>query len=311
MRIGIRPEDRYFNCRPFFHVAGSTLSALMALVFGSTLVTLPTFEAGAALELMEREQCTLLSGNDTIFQMLMGHEDFPKRKLALRGGWAAAGPQTMRKIIDVLGAKAICAAYGLSEASPNVVMNDWRDPEELRVNGLAKPHEGVEVRIKDGEIQVRGWNVMKGYYNNAEATARAFTEDGWLRTGDLGELTKDGRLRMVGRLKDVFRVGGENVAPAEVEEVLLAHPAIETAQVIGVPDPRLGEVPAAYVTLKANTSVKETELIAWCKTRCANFRVPRYLRIVDDFEAIGMTASGKVQKTKLREHALRDLGLRS
>ncbi|HEX4928374.1 MAG TPA: AMP-binding protein [Burkholderiales bacterium] len=308
-RIGITSEDRYFNCRPFFHVAGSTLSALMALVAGATLVTLPTFEAGAALELMERERCTLTSGNDTIFQMLMGHADFPKRKLALRGGWAAAGPQTMRKIIDVLGAKAICAAYGLSEASPNVVMSDWRDPEELRVNGLAKPHDGVELRIVDGEIQVRGWNVMKGYYNNSEATAKAFTEDGWLRTGDLGELTADGRLRMVGRLKDMFRVGGENVAPAEVEEVLLAHPAVETAQVIGVPDARLGEVPAAYVTLKANASAKEEELVAWCKTRCANFRVPRYLRIVKDFESIGMTASGKVQKAKLREHAIRELGL--
>ena len=308
-RIGITPEDRYFNCRPFFHVAGSTLSALMALVAGATLVTLPTFEAGPALEMMERERCTLVSGNDTLFQMLMGHEDFPKRKLSLRGGWAAAGPQTMRRIIDVLGAKAICAAYGLSEASPNVVMSDWRDPEELRVNGLPSPHDGVEVRIQDGEIQVRGWNVMKGYYNNAEANAKAFSEDGWLRTGDLGELTEDGRLRMVGRLKDVFRVGGENVAPAEVEEVLLAHPAVQTAQVIGVPDQRLGEVPAAYVTLKDGQRAKEAELIAWCKQRCANFRVPRYLRIVKDFEAIGMTASGKVQKHKLREHALREFGL--
>jgi fatty-acyl-CoA synthase len=308
-RIGIRAEDRYFNCRPFFHVAGSTLSALMALVSGACLVTLPTFEAGAALELMERERCTLLSGNDTLMQMLMGHADFPKRKLALRGGWAAAGPQTMRAIIDVLGAKHICAAYGLSEASPNVVMSDWRDAEELRIAGLARPHEGVEVRIKEGEIQVRGWNVMRGYCNNPEANAKVFTEDGWLRTGDLGELTADGRLRMIGRLKDVFRVGGENVAPAEVEEVLLAHPAVETAQVVGVPDPRLGEVACAYVTLKAGRRISECELTAWCKSRMANFRVPRYVRIVEDFEAIGMTASGKVQKAKLREHALREFKL--
>jgi fatty-acyl-CoA synthase len=310
-RVGIRADDRYFNCRPFFHVAGSTLSVLMALQAGACLVTLPTFEAGAALELMERERCTLISGNDTLFQMLMGHEDFAPRKLRLRGGWAAAGPQTMRKIIDVLGAKQICAAYGLSEASPNVVMSDWRDPEELRVQGLAAPHDGVQLRISnEKEIQVRGWNVMRGYYNNPEANARVFTADGWLRTGDLGELTADGRLRMLGRLKDVFRVGGENVAPAEVEEVLLAHPAVETAQVIGVPDVRLGEVPCAYVTLKSNQSVSEADLIAWSKARCANFRVPRYLRIVADFEAIGMTASGKVQKTKLREHALKDFKLR-
>ena len=307
-RIGIRPEDRYFNCRPFFHVAGSTLSVLMSLVAGSCLVTLPSFDAGPALELMERERCTLISGNDTLFQMLMGHADFPARKLCLRGGWAAAGPQTMRQIIDVLGAKQICAAYGLSEASPNVVMSDWRDPENFRIEGLALPHEGVQVRISaEGEIQVRGWNVMKGYYNNPEANARAFTADGWLRTGDLGELVQDGRLRMVGRMKDVFRVGGENVAPAEVEEVLLSHPAVETAQVIGVPDTRLGEVPCAYVTLKGKAS--ENELLEWCKTRCANFRVPRYLKIVADFEAIGMTASGKVQKTKLREHALREFKL--
>ncbi len=308
-RVGIRADDRYFNCRPFFHVAGTTLSALMALVSGACLATLPTFEAGAALEMMERERCTLVSGNDTLFQMLMGHADFPGRKLCLRGGWAAAGPQTMRAIIDVLGAKQICAAYGLSEASPNVAMSDWRDPEELRVQGLARPHDGVEVRIRDDEIQVRGWNVMKGYCNNPEATAKAFAAEGWLRTGDLGELTADGRLRMIGRLKDVFRVGGENVAPAEVEEVLLAHPAVESAQVIGVPDARLGEVACAYVTLKNGKTVEESELVDWCRQRCANFRVPRYLRIVPDFESIGMTASGKVQKTKLREHALKELKL--
>lgn len=320
-RIGVRAQDRYFNCRPFFHVGGSTLSALVALSFGCTLVTLPTFEARAALEVMERERCTLTSGNDTIFQMLMGHEDFPKRTLSLRGGWAAAGPQTVRRIIDVLGAREVCIAYGLSEAAPNVVINDWRDPEALRVAGLAKPHEGEDVRIADpasnaplapgssGEIQVRGWNVMRGYYNNPEATAKAFTPDGWLRTGDLGEMTDDGRLRMVGRLKDVFRVGGENVAPAEVEEMLLAHPAVETAQAIGVPDARLGEVPCAYVTLKAGATATEAELITWARERAANFRVPRYLKIVADFESIGMTASGKVQKNKLRDHALREFGL--
>lgn len=309
-RVGVQPADRYFNCRPFFHAAGSTLSALMALTHGCTLVTLPTFEAGAALEMMERERCTLVSGNDTLFQMLMGHADFPQRRLCLRGGWAAAGPQTMRRIIDVLGAKHICAAYGLSEASPNCVMSDWRDAEELRVGGLAAPLPDVQLRIgAEGEIQVKGWNLMKGYYNNPEATAKVFTDDGWLKTGDLGELTPDGRLRMTGRLKDVFRVGGENVAPAEVEEVLLQHPAVQTAQVVGVPDARLGEVPCAYVVFKSGQSITEEGLMDWCKSRSANFRVPRYLRIVQDFEAIGMTASGKVQKAKLREHAIRALGL--
>ncbi len=309
-RIGVLPGDRYFNCRPFFHVGGSTLSALMSLLFGCCLVTLPTFEARAALEMLERERCTLISGNDTIFQMLMGHEDLPRRKLSLRGGWAAAGPQTMRAIIDRLGMKSVCAAYGLSEASPNVVMSDWRDPEELRVQGLALPLPGIEIRISaEKEIQVRGWSIMRGYCNDPDATAKAFTADGWLRTGDLGELNVEGRLRMAGRLKDVFRVGGENVAPAEVEEVLLSHPAVETAQVVGVPNERLGEVGCAYVTLRSGFQATQEQLIAWVRQRCANFRVPRYLKIVHDFEAIGMTASGKVQKTKLREHALKEFGL--
>ncbi len=325
VRMGVTPEDRYFNCRPFYHVAGTTLSLLVALTFGATLVTQPTFEAGGALKLLEEERCTLTSGNDTLFQMMMSHANFAPAKLHLRGGWSAAGPQTMRRIIDEMGMKGVCIAYGLSEASPNVVFSFHDEPEEFRVNGRALPHEGVQVRIADpvsnvalaanvqGEIQVRGWNVMKGYYKNDEANAKVFTPDGWLRTGDLGVLGEDGRLSMVGRLKDVFRVGGENVAPAEVEEVLLAHGAVATAQVVGVPDARLGEVPAAYVTLKAGADGKSgataDELIAWCKARCANFRVPRYVTIVADFEAIGMTGSGKVQKNKLREHAIRELQL--
>ena len=130
-----------------------------------------------------------------------------------------------------------------------------------------------------------------------------------MRTGDLGVLDRDGRLRMVGRVKDVFRVGGENVAPAEVEEVLLAHPAVATAQVVGVPDPRLGEVGAAFVTLKGDAGATEAEIAEFVQRRCANFRVPRYLAIVESFEAIGMTASGKVQKNRLREHAIERFGL--
>lgn len=321
LRIGIRADDRYFNCRPFFHVGGSTLSLLMALEFGACLVTLPTFETAAALAMMERERCTLTSGNDTIFQLLMGHADFPQRRLMLRGGWVAATPETVRRIIEELGARDICVAYGLSEASPNVVMSDYRDPPEVRISGRATTHPGLAVRIADpvthtplppdtaGEIQVRGWSIMRGYYNNPEANAQAFTADGWLRTGDLGMLDKDARLSMVGRLKDMFRVGGENVAPAEVEDILLRHPAVATAQVVGVPDALLGEVPVAYLTIKAGAHATEAEILAWIKTRAANFRVPRYLAIVQSFDAIGMTASGKVQKVKLREHAIRELGL--
>lgn len=320
-RIGVRPDDRYFSIRPYFHVAGTTLSILVSLMTGCCLLTLPKFDVADALCMLDDERCTLTSGNDTIFLMLMGHPDFDRRRIHLRGGWAAAGPQVMQKIRDVMGVPGICNAYGQSEASPNITLSSHDDPFELRTMGWALPHPGMQVRVVDpgtgqplpagqpGEIQARGWSVMKGYYNMPEATARALGADGWLSTGDLGEMDASGRLRMVGRLKDMFRVGGENVAPAEVEETLHGHPAVRMAQVVGVPDERLGEVPAAFVLLKDGQDCTPAELTAWCKARCANFKVPRYVEIVDSFEHIGMTGSSKVQKNKLRAHAVALFGL--
>lgn len=320
-RMGLTQDDIYFNCRPFFHVAGTTLSLLASLQAGACMATLPTFDAGAALQMLADERCTFISGNDTLFQMLMSHPDFDRAKLHLRGGWAASGPDTMSRIIDVMGIERICWAYGLSEASPNVVFSHWTDPVALRIHGQALPHEGVQVRIarepggqvcatgETGEIQVSGWGVMKGYLKLPEQNAKVFTSDGWLRTGDLGRLRADGRLELVGRLKDVFRVGGENVAPAEVEQVLLTHPAVALAQVVGVPDSRLGEVAAAFVTLKPGAALEAAALLDWCRQRMANFRVPRHAAIVEDFESIGMTASGKIQKAKLQSHAIRQFQL--
>ena len=320
-RIGVNADDRYFSIRPFFHVSGTTLSVLVSLVYGCCLLTLPKFDVAETLRIMDEERCTLTSGNDTIFLMMMGHPDFDRNKLHLRGGWAAAGPEVMLQIRDVMGVPNVCNAYGQSEASPNVVLSDRNDAFELRAAGWGLPHPGTEVRIADaatnevlpvgerGEIQVRGWHVMRGYYKMPEATAKAFTDDGWLRTGDLGEMSADGRIRMVGRLKDMYRVGGENVAPAEVEETLHGHPAVQQAQVIGVPDARLGEVTAAFVLLKAGKTADSQELIDWCKARCANFKVPRYLQVVDTFDNIGMTGSSKVQKNKLRAHAIELFGL--
>ncbi|HYG42609.1 MAG TPA: AMP-binding protein [Bordetella sp.] len=320
-RMGVTADDRYFSIRPYFHVAGTTLSILVSLVTGCCLLTLPRFDVAEALRILDTERCTLTSGNDTIFLMLMGHPDFDPARLHLRGGWAAAGPEVMQKIRDVMGVPSICNAYGQSEASPNVIMSAHDDDFSLRAMGWALPHPGMQVRIVDpatgaalapgerGEIQARGWSIMKGYYNMPDATARALSADGWLSTGDLGEMDGQGRLRMVGRLKDMFRVGGENVAPLEIEEVLHAHPAVQMAQVVGVPDARLGEVPAAFVLLKAGRTAQPDELTAWCKARCANFKVPRYLDVVDTFEHIGMTGSSKVQKNKLRDYALRRFGL--
>ncbi|NYE26514.1 AMP-binding protein [Pigmentiphaga litoralis] len=322
-RIGVRADDRYFSIRPFFHVSGTTLSVLVSLVYGCCLLTLPKFDVAETLRILDEERCTLTSGNDTIFLMMMGHPDFDRNKLHLRGGWAAAGPEVMQQIQDVMGVPNVCNAYGQSEASPNVVLSDRNDAFELRAAGWGLPHKGTQVRIADaetgvepprgerGEIQVKGWHVMRGYYKMPDATAKAFTPDGWLKTGDLGEMSEDGRIRMVGRLKDMYRVGGENVAPAEVEETLHAHPAVQQAQVIGVPDARLGEVTAAFVLLKAGKTASSQELIDWCKGRCANFKVPRYLEVVDTFENIGMTGSSKVQKNKLRDHAIVLFGLGS
>ena len=320
-RIGIRPEDRYFSPRPFYHVAGTTLAILVALAGGACLVTLPVFDADEALELMSRERCTLISGNDTIFLMVMNHPKRAAHPLALRGGWAAAGIEVMQQAHDRLGLKDLVYAYGLSEASPNVIMTGHDEPLADRLAGITRTHGGLEIRICDvesgavlpagtpGEIQVRGWSVMKGYYNKPAETAKALLPDGWLRTGDMGALDDQGRLRFIGRAKDIFRVGGENVAPADVEEVLHGHPKVKQAQVIGVPDPRLGEVAAAYVILNEGQSAEAPELIEWCRTRCANFKVPRYLRIIGTFDGIGMTGSNKVQKHKLREQALRDFNL--
>ncbi|AWY39590.1 fatty-acid--CoA ligase [Pseudomonas putida] len=320
VRMGVHSEDRYFSPRPFYHVAGSTMSLLVALVHGATLVTAATFDPAQALAIMERERCTLTSGNDTMFLMMLAEPGFNTHRLYLRGGWAAASPQILHDVVEKMGAKDICNAYGLSEASPNLVFSDYRESLDLRLNGSMTTHAGLDIQVCDptsgqpmpagqpGEICARGWSLMKGYYKLPEQTASTLRE-GWLHTGDLGTLSADGRLQFIGRLKDMFRVGGENVSPLEVEQVLLKHPAIELAQVIGVPDPRLGEVPAAYVTLKQGTVASSEDLIAFCKARCANFKVPRYLSIVEDFESIGMTGSSKIQKNRLRDFAIHQLGL--
>ncbi len=320
-RFHLKAKDRYYSARPWYHVAGTTLSMLAALTTGACLYSSPHFDAGEALVTMWSEECTHTSGNDTMFLMMLSHPDFAKYPLKLRHGWVSCGPEVSRKVVDLMGMKGLVQAYGLSEASPNVCMSRYDDDLEKRINGWAHILDDVEVRLVDpetnavqpagktGEIQVRGWSVMKGYYKMPEQTAKAITADGWLHTGDLGIMDEGGRLRFITRIKDVFRVGGENVAPAEVEDVLHKHPKIKQAQVIGVPDPRLVEVPAAYVILREGETATPEELMAWSQSRLANFRVPRYLKIVEDFEKIGMTGSSKVQKNKLRAQALIDFGL--
>lgn len=313
-RMGLRPGDRFHSARPFFHVAGSTLSVLASLQHATTLVTMPKFEPEEALRLLETERCTHFSGNDTIALLLLNHPSLDRRRLSLRGAWVAASPTVIRRVIDELGATECVAGYGLSEASPNVAQSAWWEPVELRASGAMAVQPGVEVRIRafdgdrdcdpgePGAVLVRGWNVMVGYLDDPAKTADTIDADGWLSTGDVGLLDAGGRLHFTGRTKDIIRVGGENVAPADIEDTLHRHPLVRQAAVVGVPDARLVEVPFAFVVV-TSPEVTEAELLAWARERMAGFKVPRHLRIVEGFEGIGMTASSKVQKNRLASHA--------
>jgi fatty-acyl-CoA synthase len=314
-RIGVRAADRLHSARPFFHVAGSTLSILLSIQHAITLVTMDRFEPGEALRLFEEERCTHFSGNDTMALMLLNHPDRARRTLFLRGAWAPASPAVVRRIVDELGARECVVGYGLSEASPNVAQSAWWEDEAVRVSGRMRPQPGVEVRIHDkernhdcapgevGEILVRGWNVMRGYFDRPDETAAVLSPDGWLSTGDRGVLDADGRLQFVGRAKDIIRVGGENVAPAEVEDMLLGHPAIRQVQVVGVADPRLVEVPVAFIIPAAGSALTAEDVLSWCKSKMAGFKVPRHVFLVPDFRMAGMTESSKVKKKDLAAHA--------
>lgn len=314
-RIGLRTGDRFHSSRPFFHVAGTTLSILACLQNLATLVTMTRFDAGEALEMLEGERCTHFSGNDTMALMLLNHPAREGRQLHLRGGWVAGSHSVLRRVASEMGAREVVSGYGLSEASPNIAQSCWWEDEDIRTGGRMRLQPGLQLRVIDpvtgaetvpgqaGEIQVRGWSVMKGYYDMAEKTAETLSPDGWLATGDLGRRGEDGRLEFVGRLKNIVRVGGENVSPEEVEDRLHRHPAIKQAQVVGVPDDRLVEVCAAFVILNEGATLDPAALIDWAKGVMAGFKVPRHVWIVEGFEDIGMTASSKIQKTKLADRA--------
>ncbi|MBB4122042.1 AMP-binding protein [Martelella radicis] len=316
-RMGLRVADRFHSARPFFHVAGTSLSLCAALQHGVTLVTMERFEPGEALRLMEEERCTHFSGNDTMALMLLNHPDRAARRLALRGAWVAGAATVLRRVVHELGAVDCVSGYGLSEASPNIAQSAWWETEDVRTGGLMRPQTGLEVGIFDpgtgerlpsgqkGEIRVRGWSVMSGYFDMPEKTAETLDSDGWLSTGDLGSLDAQGRLAFLGRLKNIVRVGGENVSPEEVEDILHRHPAIRQAQVVGVPDDRLQEVCAAFIILNDGATLDVSQLGDWARAAMAGFKVPRHIWIVDTFEDIGMTASAKVQKSKLADHARR------
>jgi acyl-CoA synthetase (AMP-forming)/AMP-acid ligase II len=309
-RVG--PDDRYLIVNPFFHSFGYKAGFIVCLLRGALVVSVPTFDVGQVLDLIEQEGVTIFPGPPAIYQTLLDDPSLPARdlsslRLAVTG--AAMVPETLvARINRDLRLGTTLTAYGLTEA-PVVTMCRQGDDDRTVATTSGTPVEGVELRTVDGkgaptppgtpgEVLVRGPNMMRGYLDDPAATAATIDADGWLHTGDVGIVDERGYLRITDRIKDMFSVGGFNVYPAEVEQVLTAHPTVRECAVIGVPDHRLGEVGVAYVCARAGTAVDPDELIAYCKDRLANFKVPRAVTVLD---ALPRNAGGKVAKLELRE----------
>ncbi|SDE52232.1 AMP-binding protein [Desulfuromonas thiophila] len=315
-------QDRLCIPVPFFHCFGCVLAVLACVTHGSTMVPVETFSAEAVLKTVAAERCTALHGVPTMFIAELEHPAFDKYDLtSLRSGIMAGSPcpiEVMKRVIRDMHATEITIAYGQTESSPVITQTRTDDPIELRVAtvGRALPH--VEVKIvdietgatlppgKQGELCTRGYHVMKGYYKMPEATAAAIDGDGWLHTGDLAVMDENGYCKITGRIKNMIIRGGENIYPREIEEFLYTHPAISDVQVYGVPDRKFGEEVMAAIKIKEGVQLTEDEVKAFCKGRIANYKIPRYVRFVDEYP---MTASGKIQKFKLREMAIRELQL--
>jgi len=316
-------KDRLCIPVPFYHCFGMVLSNLTCVTHGATMV-LPSeaFDAGKVLEVIEKERCTALHGVPTMFIAELNHPDFSKHDLSsLRTGIMAGAPcpiEVMKKVIDLMGIKEITIAYGMTETSPVSLQTSVEDPVDKRVTtvGRAIPH--VEIKIIDpstgqtvphgvaGEICVRGYVVMLGYWDNLEATREVIDQARWMHTGDIGVMQPDGYINIVGRLKDMIIRGGENIYPREIEELLYTHPEISDAQVIGVPSEKYGEEVMAWIKLKGNAKVTEEDVTEFCRDRISYYKIPRYIKFVDEFP---MTVTGKIQKFKMKEMAVKELGL--
>lgn len=292
----LREGDRYLIVNPFFHTFGYKAGLVAALIRGATVLPVPVFDVETVLDLVERERVTMLPGPPTLYHALLeakGSRDLSSLRAAVTGA-ADIPVELIRRIAQELPFRSIMTGYGLTEAGTATASRPGDTFEQIATT-VGQPCDGVEVRIaEDSEVLVRGYSVMLGYLDDPDATAATIDPDGWLHTGDLGELDIDGRLRIVGRKKDMFIVGGFNAYPAEIEGFLLEHPAVTQAAVVGVPDERLGQVGRAYVVAKAE--VTEDELIAWSRDRMAGYKVPRSVRFLD---ALPLNATGKVMKDQL------------
>jgi acyl-CoA synthetase (AMP-forming)/AMP-acid ligase II len=293
----LREGDRYLQINPYFHTFGLKAGLITSFLRGATMLPVAVFDVDTVVDLIERERITMLPGPPTLYHSLLTVRD--KAKLStLRAGVTGAADipvELVRRIHGELPFQTLMTGYGLTEAG-NVSLSRPGDSFEDVATTAGLPCEGVEVRIADdGEILVRGYNVMQGYLDDPIATAEAIDADGWLHTGDLGNFDDVGRLRVVGRKKDMFIVGGFNAYPAEIEGFLLEHPAVAQAAVIGVPDERLGQVGKAFVVAKSKIS--EHDLLVWCRERMAGFKAPRFIAFLDE---LPLNATGKVMKDQLR-----------
>jgi acyl-CoA synthetase (AMP-forming)/AMP-acid ligase II len=309
--VGLREGDHYLIVNPFFHTFGYKAGFIACLMRGATIIPHAVFDVPSVLQRIADEKVTVLPGPPTLYQSILNvpeRGDLSSLRLAVTGA-AVVPVELIKRMRSELTFETILTAYGLTESTGVVsICHPDDDPETIaNTSGCAIPD--VEVRAvgadnrevalgEPGEIVVRGYNVMQGYYRDPEATAEAIDADGWLHTGDIGVMDERGYVKITDRTKDMFIVGGFNAYPAEIENELLTHPAVAQAAVIGVPDERLGEVGHAFVVPRAGSSIDADELIAWARDKMANYKVPRRVDVV---EALPLNASGKVLKYELRD----------
>jgi fatty-acyl-CoA synthase len=312
--LALTPADKLCVPVPFFHCFGCVIGVLGAYTHAATLVPLETFDPLRVLQYIEQEKCTTLYGVPTMFIAELEQLDYHNFDMSsLRTGIMAGAlcPEPlMRKVMERMHLTELAIAYGLTEASPGITLTPRLDSVELRTQTVGRALPEVEVKILDpataeecapghaGELYCRGYNVMKGYYNDPRATAEAIDGDGWLHTGDQATMDAEGYVRITGRIKEIIIRGGENIAPKEIEDLLRSNPKIVDVYVYGIPDERLGEEIAAAIKLKQGETATIEEIRELCEGRIARFKIPRHIRFVAEFP---MTASGKVQKFKLRE----------
>ncbi len=315
-------DDRLCIPVPLYHCFGMVIGVLGAVAHGTMMIfASEAFEARAVLEALHEERATALYGVPTMFIAMLAHPDYGSFDLsALRTGIMAGAPcpvEVMRRVIDDMGMRGVTIAYGMTETSPASFQTAIDDPLERRVSTVGRVHPHVQAKVIDldgrvvprgtsGELCTRGYNVMRGYWSDIERTREAVDEAGWMHTGDLATLDAEGFCNIVGRVKDMIIRGGENIYPREIEEFLYAHASIEAVQVFGVPDAKYGEEICAWVKLRPACPLSEVELKDYCRANIAHFKVPRYVRFVDDFP---MTVSGKAQKYLMRDAMKKELGL--